>query len=205
MRTGGYYGVYTRRGRDELKVIDSGAITGNVPNSGVLVLLNGVSQGTDYTNRIGRKILLKSMLFRFSLFPNPSVTAPTGGVGDIVRLLIIYDAQSNASAPSVSDILVSVAYNEPMNLNNRDRFKILADKFFTMGAYNYSMAANLDSGSPRPVHTKIYKKFNLEQIFGGTGSTIGSIQTGSIYALVISANNQICTMIANSRIRFIDS
>jgi len=204
LRTRGFYGTYTRRGRDELKVIDSGPITGNNPSAGGLTLLNGVSSGTDYTARIGRRTVMKSILFRFYLVPN--ISATNGALGDVVRMMLVYDCQSNAAAPAVGDILAGGAptFDSPMNLNNRDRFKILADKYYTIGSWLYT-GTSLTAGSPRPVAAKIYKKMNLEVIFGGTGSTVGSIQTGAVYCLLISLNNSISTSVFNSRIRFIDS
>lgn len=202
LATRGFYGLYSGRGRNELKIIDNPAGTGAAPAAGVLILLNGVSQGTDYTNRIGRKILLKSLLFRFTVVPTNTVLHATQG--DVVRLLLIYDCQTNAATPAVSDVLASVAYNAPMNLTNRDRFKILADKYYTMASFDFSAVPALVSGSPRPVQSKVYKKMSLEEIFGGTGATVGSIQTGAIWALVIALNG-VCTYVYDSRVRFLDA
>lgn len=146
---------------------------------------------------------MKSMLFRFYLVPN--IAATNGAIGDIVRVMIIYDCQSNGVAPAVSDILsAGGTFDAPMNLNNRDRFKILGDKYVTMGSWQFT-GTSLIAGSPAPRQFKIYKKMNLEVIFGGTGATVGSIQTGAVYCLLISLNNSITTSIFNSRIRFIDS
>lgn len=202
LRTGGFYGLYNRRGREELKVIDSGAGSGNFSNTGILVLLNGVSQGTDYTNRIGRKIILKSLLFRLTVVPNNSSAGLA--VGDIARMVILYDCQTNAATPAVTDVLNLADFNEPMNLNNRDRFKVLSDKFITIGAATYTAGA-LTAGSPVPKQIKIYKKMNMEQIFGATGNTVGSIQTGAIWVLFISQGASASTYLYNSRIRFIDA
>lgn len=203
LRTGGFYGPYLRRGRDELKVIDTGPVTGNTPASGGLTLLNGIIQGTDYTNRIGRRVIMKSLLFRFYLVPN--IAATNGALGDIVRVMLIYDCQANATAPSVPDILANGgSFSSPMNLNNRDRFKVLTDKFVTIGSWAYT-GSTLAAGSPRPSQFKIYKKMNMEIIFGGVGGTVGSIQTGAVYCLLISLNNSLTTSIFDSRIRFIDS
>jgi len=202
-RTGGFYGLYSRRGRDELKVIDSGSNITAVPSAGQILLINGVSQGTDYNARIGRKILLKSLLVRFTLTPNSGVT--NGSVGDIVRIMIVYDSQTNGTQPVVADILQTSTFDDPINLTNRDRFKILTDKFLTMGAFTMTGTPALATGSPQPKYFKIYKKFNLDVIFGGTGNTVGSVQTGGIFLFIMSLNNQITNLTHNSRIRFIDS
>lgn len=199
LATRGFYGQFSWRGRDELKVIDNPAISGGGSASGTLVLLNGVAQGTDYTQRIGRKILLKSLLFRFSVFPSATASS-----GEITRLMIIYDCQTNAATPVVTDVLNSAIYNSPMNLNNRDRFKILVDKFFTTGAVTYTTGV-VSAGMAVPRQYKVFKKMSMEEIFGGTGNTVGSINTGGIFALIITQDNSKIVYVADSRIRFIDS
>lgn len=202
LRSGGFYGTYNRRGRNELKFTDTGDGGGSAPAAGILVLLNGVAAGTDYNQRIGRKIILKSLLHRFSLIPQ--VATANSSAGDIVWVMLIYDCQTNAATPAVADVLQAVTYDSPMNLNNRDRFKVLTDKFITMGAYTMTASA-LVTGSPTPKIIKMYKRLNHEVIFGGTGSTVGSIQTGAIFLLIISLNNNITTYVYNNRTRFIDS
>lgn len=201
LRTGGFYGGYYRRGREELKIIDTEDVATGFLSAGAVTLLNGVAQGTDYTNRIGRKILLKSLLFRMSILPSSGASATTG---DVVRVLIVYDCQTNAAAPAVTDIITAASYNNPMNLNNRDRFKIIADKFISMGASTYAAGA-LTDGSPTAKQFKIYKKFNMEEIFGNTGATVGSISTGGIFVLTISLGNQLTNYDFSSRIRFTDA
>lgn len=192
--------MYQRRGRDELKTIDTGTQSTSAAAVGSVILLNGVGQGTDYTNRIGRRILLKSLLLRFNITTIPSTSDPAG---DFIRILVVYDAQTNAVTPAVTDI-INGDFLSPLNLSSRDRFKVLSDKTTTMNPNGYTAGA-VSGGSPRNVAYKIYKKMSMEEIFGGTGATVGSIQTGAIFLLIISAANGASAVNWNSRIRFIDS
>jgi len=203
LRTGGWYGGYTRRGRDELKTVDVTPASANLSVTAGFVLLNGVAQGTDFTNRIGRKTHMKSIYLRFSLYPNNANSAPGG---DFVRVIVFYDCQSNATAPVVGDVLqFSTSYLSPLNLNNRDRFKILHDKVISMNANVYT-ATVLTAGDPVNKNWKMYRKINLDTVFGDTAATIGSIQTGSIYLMYMSAGaTSFSTLGYTSRIRFIDS
>jgi len=201
LRTGGFYGLYNRRGREELKVIDTTLTTTNVPNTASIFLLNGVAQGTDYTNRIGRKIILKSLLLRSTCVPNTSSNTPAG---DVIRFLIVYDCQTNSATPVIGDILQNSSINDPMNLNNRDRFKVVADKYVTLNACQYA-AGTLTAGSPRTTQVKIFKKMNLEMIFSGTGATSGSIGTGGLFLVLIAGFNAQSTALWTSRVRFVDA
>lgn len=199
LSTRGFYGQFSWRGRNELKTCDNPAGSGNYATSGIVVLMNGIAQGTDYTNRIGRKVILKSWLFRVTTVPKPG-SAP---YGDTCRIMLLYDCQTNGTNPIVTDVLNSADINAPMNLNNRDRFKVLADKYITVGSFNYAAGA-LTTGSPVPKQVKVFKKMNYEQIFGGTGSTIGSINTGGLFVLFISQSGN-TTYLYDSRVRFLDA
>lgn len=203
LRTGGFYGVYTRRGRDELKVTDTVVASANLTQIAGFVLLNGVTQGSDYNARIGRRTLMKSIFIRFSLVPNTANSAPNG---DFARVIVFYDCQTNGAAPIASDVLsVGTDYLSPLNLNNRDRFKVLHDKIISMNPNVYTAGA-LTAGDPMNKYWKLFKKINMEVIFGGTNATVGSIQTGSIYLMYLSAGaTSYSTLSYNARVRFIDS
>lgn len=201
LRTGGFYGGYYKRGREELKTIDVDGVSGTISSAGAVTLLNGVAQGTDYTDRIGRKVMLRSILWRGFVTPSAATSLPEGA---FFRCILFYDAQTNASTPLVTDVLATTAYDAPLNLTNRDRFRVLYDKYCTINATQYTTGA-LTSGSPMPKHLKFYKKMSMEVIFGSTGSTVGSIQTGGVFLLTICSVNVGCKLDMFSRIRFTDN
>ncbi len=67
--------------------------------------LNLVVQGVDEEERIGRKIIIRSISARFEVFlPSLSNIADLDG-GDVVRIMIFIDKQANGAMPSVTDIL----------------------------------------------------------------------------------------------------
>lgn len=183
----------------ELKKIDVSGQNSLFTAAGTLTLLNGVAVGTDYTDRIGRKIILKSHLFRM----NVRLAGLTAGIGEFIRVMLIYDCQTNGAAPVVADILSTSTVISPINLNNRDRFKVLKDWMIGLEAANFA-AAVVTAGSPQHHFRQMYKKINMEQIFGGTGATVGSIQTGSIYLLTMGLIGNIAAIDYDSRLRFID-
>jgi len=201
LRTGGFYGGYYKRGREELKTIDTDGVSGTITSVGAVTLLNGVAQGTDYTERIGRKVMLRSILWRGFVTPSSATSLPEGA---FFRYIIFYDAQTNAVAPAVTDVLQTNAYDSPLNLTNRDRFKVLVDKYCTVNAVTFTTGA-LSAGSPMPKHLKFYRKFMMEVIFGSTGGTVGSIQTGGLFLLTICSVNVGCKLDMYSRVRFTDS
>jgi len=163
--------VYNRRGRDELKFVDTVTSAAGTA-AGAVTLLNGVAQGTDYNQRIGRKFTMKSIMCRFGI--SYGTGAAVGSVGNIVRILIFYDCQTNLNTPAVTDVLQTASYLSPMNLNNRDRFIVICDKRFV-----------LQSGGPNARFFKKFKFLNTAACYksGATVGDITDITSGSIYAL----------------------
>jgi len=203
IRTGGFYGPYNRPVGlgPELKTIDiSTTSISPVAVAGATVLLNGVAQGSDYTNRIGRKTVMKSILFRANIYPKVDTASP---VGATIRIMLVYDKQTNGALAAVTDILNAATYLQPTNLNNRDRFKILMDKFVTTNA-NTTAGGNqtVAGGGTRLV--KKYIRCEHDVIFGGTGATVGDIQSGSLFMVTISSSATYA-LDYNVRTRFIDA
>jgi len=204
-RTGGNFnsvqmtrgGVGTQGG--ELKFIDVNtndftgfkplAETSGTDSTGAasLALLNGVALGTDATQRIGRKTTMKSIYLRCGITSRTTNSTPTNGFVTVpgqIRYLIVYDMQPNGTALTVADVFqqsgVADLMVSPLNLNNRDRFRVLTDKVTSI---SNSPTASIPAGaSDHSRYIKIYKKINLPVIYNaGTAGTVGDIQTGSLY------------------------
>lgn len=124
LATRGFYGLYTNAGRQELKYTDVSLNNSTIPTTGVVALLQNVPAGTDVNERVGRKITNKSILFRIQAY-----TESTALSGAAVRIMLIYDSQTNSAGVNVTDVLQFAQPLSPMNLNNRDRFKVLKDRY----------------------------------------------------------------------------
>lgn len=162
----------------EYKLIDVNASTDDVQPTGVWQLLNGVSTGTDYQLRVGRKIQCKSVSLRGCVYP----TAGAAFVPQRWDQYVIYDTQSNGTTPTTTEFLETATALSFRNLNNRSRFVVLAHMCGFMGAStNVPLAPG---GEAVDVHCEV----DLETIFNGTGGTVASIASGSIYLLTISGS-----------------
>jgi len=168
--------------------------------AGTVTLLNGVATGTDFTNRIGRKVCWKSILMNGVLTP----TDATSNVS-LARIMLVWDSQPNGALPAITDVLNAAVPTAPMNLNNRDRFRVLLDKRFVLGPYNTTATQSVASNIIREHH--MYKKINLETIFDGTTNAIGDIQSGSLFLLTIGnqTSPEGANWTASIRLRFTDA
>lgn len=133
-----------------------------------VALLNGVAQGYSELQHIGRSLTMSSIQWRFT-----GHLAPTTTGASAIRLLIVYDRQTNAALPATTAVVVADSIEHPMNLANGKRFLIICDEEFTLG-----------TAGPQSFHLKGYKKLNLPVEFGGNGAAVSSIATGGIYSFV---------------------
>lgn len=196
----------------ELKAYDIAVATYQCNTTGSFTLLCVPQLGTDYTNRIGRKINLRSVYIRGQIFTELGTVPSAGSQGSqFGRMIIFYDKQPNGAAPAVTDLLVSASPSAQLNLNNRDRFEILADKTWVFDPYFFSTTATQSYGSAsRQIYAiKKYKKLgNRDVIFGGNAGTIADINTGALYMFFIgdqAAAGDDLNAIVSTRVRFDDS
>lgn len=200
-RTGGFFGVRRRQMMGERKVVDVDPGTIAVTTTGTVTLINGVATGTDFTDRVGRKIVMKSVFVRGIVFPDDVIT-----LNSLARIMLVYDMQANGAAPIITDILKSATAVANLNLNNRDRFKILMDKEFAV-AKTDNTATQAVSGSPTCHRFKKYTRLNHEVLFNGTTAAVGSIATGALYLVTIGtqAAGDAASVTIATRIRFEDA
>lgn len=185
IRTGGWASPSTMFA-PEKKFIDSTASTALTFASATWSagsLLNGMAPGSTASQRIGRKIIGKSLYMRYQFFIGSTTTG-----GNPARILIVYDKQANAAAPAITDILLTDSALSANNLSNRDRFITLCDHITDPVSQNNNFC----------VADSIYKKINLETMFNaGSAGTIGDITSGSIYVFFAQFGT---TGVANSTV-----
>lgn len=161
-------------------------------------VINVPIQGTDFDNRIGRKIQIVSVQARVIFYFRDSVA--TGGPprvfpgsfqsGPITsRFMLLIDYQPNGALPATTDILTTANVLAPLNLNYRDRFKVLTDKMFTWDPYRQQVTATSDTCMWNRASQQInmWKRVNVETIYNaGNAGTIGDVTTGAILAFYIT-------------------
>lgn len=185
----------------ELKLIDTAAAGYVCDTTGTVTLMNGVAQGTDFTNRIGRKYTNTSIQLEGSIQPLDTTTGPTK-----CRVMVIYDKQPNGSLPAITDVLTASTSNAFMNLNNRDRFIVIHQENVTIGGVS-NVATQSFAQAPSVYNVSVFKKIKMETINDGTGAGIGDIQSGSIFLLTIGdqAAGAGGSFVGALRVRFSDA
>jgi len=130
-------------------------------------VVNLISQGAADNQRVGRKIQMTSFQMRWSFGP-----LTTGG--SPLRVLVVYDKQTNTSLPGTIEVLEQDDFHSPMSLAHADRYVIL-QSFIT---------DPISLGNNLVVAGECYKKMGLEAVYSGSTAVIGSVITGSVFIMV---------------------
>lgn len=164
---------------------NSPTLVGTAPGTNFM-LLNGLKLGTSAFSRIGNKITMKSLYWSlaFALSSSDADPGTDTNINNVpVRMMIVYDKQTNGALPGLSDLVTNVTgvdnntaraidVNSPNNLNNKDRFIVLADKRFV-----------LQTGGPSSRYIKKYKKLSTAVAYksGATVGDVSDITSGGLY------------------------
>jgi len=181
----------------ETGYVDTAAAGYNCDTTGSIALIGTIPQGTSVQERVGKKVILKSIQMRGRVETNAAATAIDCAV------LIVYDKRPTGSLPAVADVLVSASPNAFNNDVNSGRFRILRRYDFVLvgsAANAYTEASMKDASD--------YFKVNRPEIFkaAGTGA-IGDIEEGAVYVVTVgglAAGTGAATATLAFRTRFID-
>ena len=166
--------------------------------------LNAIPQGATANQRIGRKLTLKKLAFRWNF------RLGTGSSLAPLRMIIVYDHSPLGSVPLATDVLNSNDINGQFNLNNSERFMILADRYLVQEqGYEPSLSGSDLSGAGWA--GKLVLNFNPglnQQYNGNTGGGIADVTSGAIYVSfcsTVSGTALLGTVTTfNSRVRYTD-
>lgn len=191
------------KSNSELKFNEQGSAS-FVTVTGTLVvpLLDAIAEGTDSSDRIGRKIQLRSCSSHICLESAPSAQP--------FSAWLVLDRQPNGTSPTFADMFTSVSAVPSLAhkniLNNEDRFKILWHCAFP-DANNATVSAN-------DTAIQHFEKFvNFEKRLSQADRTTeyetvvaGTPVTNGLY-FVFAMNSALATgtVAYDNRIRFTDS
>jgi len=166
--------------------------------TGTLTLIATIAQGAAVTQRVGKKIVFKSIQIRGN-----AANGSTATLND-VALIIVYDRRPTGSLPTIGEVLVSASSNA-FNLDaNSGRFKILR---------RYDCCLSGNSATPATGNeikdmTDYITLKDLPCVFkaAGTGA-IGDIEQGALYAITVGnvgAGTAAAAFNVGYRTRFVD-
>lgn len=184
--------------RKETGFVDLAATNYNMNTTGSIVLIATVPQGASVNQRVGKKIVWKSIQVHGSAFQNSAA-----GFND-VAYLIVYDRRPTGSLPAITDVLNTADSTSFNNDANSGRFRILK-------RFDHSLSGN--SATPATgneiVNLDCFIKLNdLPAVFkaAATGA-IADYEQGALYLITVGssiAGTTAATATMGFRTRFLD-
>lgn len=182
----------------ETGYVDLASATRACDTTGTVTLVQTISQGAGTTQRVGKRVHLKSLNLR------GLVQAGTAGVTALATILIVYDRRPTGVLPAITDILVSISSRSQNNDDNTGRFQIVR-------RWDYGVIGNITTPSTGKEHYPIMEYVDMKNYPTtykalATGA-IGDIDSGAVY-LVTLGDQAAGTGAPNSavaiRTRFVD-
>jgi len=166
--------------------------------NGNLTLLNGITQGDDDFERVGRKIQMTSVTIDIECWKD--YAGGTSSAPSFCRGVLFLDKYPNGSAPLISELYdtSTLNYNDgaKRNMTYRDRFKVLSDEIFTLSSSG-------DQGSMHVV--RLHKNINFNTTYIGTADTIAAISNGALYYAMDGDGGEDGHFTLSSKLRYTDS
>lgn len=170
--------IQPRRSSQEPGYVDLASANYSLDLTGSIALINTIPQGAGTSQRVGKRVTLKSLQCRGYSFAGSTANFNDGAI------IIVYDKRPNGSLPAIADILVSASSTSFNNDVNSGRFRILKrEDFFLMGN---STTPTDSSGCSNDF---FFSLKGLPQVFkaAGTGA-IDDIEEGAIYVITVGSN-----------------
>lgn len=199
-QSGRYNASLNRRGvaSKETGFVDLAAATYVCDTTGSITLLATIAQGASVNQRVGKKIMLKSIQIRGGISVNTTATT------NDTSILIVYDRRPTGALPAITDVLVAADANAFNNDANSGRFKIVRRIDTVLTGNSTTPTTGLES-----VNVTEYiplKGLPCNFKAAGTGA-IGDIEEGALYLITVgsrAAGTTAAAFSAGFRTRFVD-
>lgn len=207
----GFVGGYQATQAEDKKWETLSDIDAVVDETGKVLHLNRIAQGTGPNQRIGKKTTIHSLYMKFSLTHNDAHTP------QLVRFALVWDKQPNGSLSTGADIFyfptpplppVSAVLRH-VEMNNRERFKILWTGVIPLNVTASGGAPAVSK--PTVIYgEKYFRNMGLITAWNNPGAGIADTSTGALLWVMFSnvstgnPNTTKSTMATSWRIRYTD-
>jgi len=184
----------------ETGFVDVSAATYAMDTTGSVTLLNTIAQGASVNQRVGKKVVLKSLQFRGNLQNGSTAT-----VND-VAFMIVYDKRPTGALPTITDILSSATAFSMNNDANSGRFSILK-RHDDVLLGNATAAANYTDEMYKSCDFFLSLKDRPTTFKAAGTGAIGDIEEGALYLVtigIVAAGTAAASLQGAFRTRFLD-
>lgn len=200
----GYYGITASRGERKFLDTDVGGDIGGIAPTMEFSNLTVVPQGDTESQRIGRKISIKSVDFKGTLTLAAATVATS--TSDNVRMMLVLDTQTNGAQFAATDLLESDSYFSFNNLANSGRFRVLKKMEYSLSADGAaaSGAAFTFGEVTRRVGFHYKCDIPIEYDNSATTGAITTVRSNNVFIVTQASTGNIVTLAGQARIRYAD-
>jgi len=203
---------------EEWKAVDFDGVQGptSATNSNTSFnYISTIAQGAAGYQRVGRCVNYKYLALKFSLIPNvANVSIQRGNY----CIAVVLDLKPNGTVPNFNAVFQAISsagaatstFDSPVNLDNTDRFRILARKTGTTPDIGDSTSPmqNIIFDTPAFAFDRYISLRDQKACWSGATGAIGECTEGAIYVVYLSTQSTSASNWFNlqysARIRYVD-
>lgn len=206
LRQSGYYGRMTGAGAVERKFLDTdvGAGIGGVAPTMEFSNLCVVPQGDEESQRIGRKIRVKSVDFKGTLTLAPATVATS--TSDNIRVMLVLDTQTNGAQFAATDLLETDSYFSFNNLANSGRFRVLKKLQYSLSAQGAAATGAAFTFGEVTRNISFHHNCDVPIEYDNSANTgaITTVRSNNLFIVTQASTGNIVTIAGDARIRYSD-
>jgi len=195
-------GNLAKKGMDTDVSIAAGSVIDTTTTNASSFVLNLVQQGAGSWNRVGRKIVPKSLRIKgTAIFTMTPLFSSGAQAGNTLRQVVVWDKQPSGGAVPTFDTIFGITAQDgtescpditcPPRYDTMDRFQVLSDTMLCSGdAISNSIGTAPYLQKTMEIDTYIPLKVG-ETLFSGQSApmTIADINSGALYVFYRARNN----------------
>lgn len=203
----GTYGRYQGTGGSEYKYLDTTqtltavAAAGSILKSTICIL----PQGTGPSQRLGRKVTLKTIHFKGCIKMANTTLAPA--TADMLRVIIYQDTQCNGTAATIATtadgLLQSADIFSFRNMENTGRYRFLYDKVRSIASMSGAYDGTNDQFGENFASLRFNIKCNIPLEYSATTGVLTELRSNNVGLAAISQDG-VVQIEGNFRIRYSD-
>lgn len=202
-QTSGYYGRFSRAG-GEMKFHDVSVDDAVIAATMTINNLTIIAQGNNESQRIGRKITIKKISWKYRIALNSKTDADQ--TADNVRFMLVQDIQTNGAQFTALNLLETDTWQSFRNLANSSRFRVLMTKDVSVnvtGAAPSGAAFAFGTANAITIGNKACS-IPIEYDNSATTGAIATVRSNNLY-WVTQSSNGVTVGVGNVRLRYNDA
>jgi len=161
-----------------------------------------VPEGNGGDERIGRKMVVKSISLRFRITANDTILTGTTNLSEKCIVMLVQDTQCNGTAANWGDLMVGGLVGHT-NLENRERFRILKRwDWVWRGEVIFDATDVVGFGYEADID--YYKKCNIDVVTDNATPTFQNLRSNNIFLIAVASEAARFQLTGRTRIRFVD-